>query len=97
MGLVVSLSHVPPPFEFGGTELANCRVTTTPVVKRLDVLKDSALKLVTCQPSMPIEQIRIESGEEALDHSVVVGISDRTHSARYTSVTKRFQPVMAGG
>src|SRR5690606_27066068 len=66
-------------FEAHRAEVAERRVAPARVVEALDVVEDGGPGLGRIAEGMPIEQLALERGEEALGERVVVAVADRAH------------------
>src|SRR5713226_4221845 len=78
------LSHPPAAFELGWREHAQAGqaergVAALGVVVGLDEVEDRASSLVSSPKDLPVEQLTLEGGEEALGHRVVEAIAAAAH------------------
>src|SRR5262249_24559955 len=66
-------------FEVDGRHAPECRMASPRVVPTLDIREGRHRRLGFRSEAAPIDELALETGEEALGHCVVVGVSDASH------------------
>src|SRR3954468_12094878 len=80
----------------GGAEVAQCGVPAAGVVEALEVAEDGVGQLLAGGPGMPVEQLGLQGGEEALGQAIVQAVADAAHRAEQAGLAQPLPERPAG-
>ena len=69
-------------------EIAQCRMSSFPIVKDFDVIKQAGFGLFSVQIVLSMHLLFLECGKEAFHHGIVPAVATATHASHDVAVQK---------